>query len=1008
MQNSDVELLLQQGYDQLDRGQYEAGLESFKRAWELESQNPRVLYGLGLAGYLQEQYQESVAYLTQALHIKPSYTLALVRRSMAYRKLNLHQQVTEDLEQAIYVEPQDHEDWRGRGIALVRLKQYEEAVNSYDKAVELRSNDHHVWHNRGSALILLGQHEEAIASYDKALQYKPDYHYAWQDRGVALRSLKREEESLASYDKALEIQPNDPTTWSHRGHALKKLKRYEEAMMSYGKALEIQPNDENIRNSYEKVRLALLKQGYQAANTSHKQTLGVDVDGYISWRQRGDSLKTQGKYEEALASYNKALEINPDAYETWVNRGDLLVELGKYEQAVHSYDKALAINPNDYEVLFSQGTALSHLGKHQYAIDSFDCALKLNPDYAQAWNGRGNALKYMGYYEDAITSYDHAIECSSRHQLNHYWRPWKNRGWAVLRVWGYKAALLNWDKGLRYLQQKQNFHQEGCGVLHYSKGKAHHSYGRQQQNPLPYWREAKKSYQKSLEFFPFEEFFEQHLEVLQDLIGVCRNLKEIKLSQELLRTGTDLLHRLLQQTSAEYKKIQIAQRFAGFDQLRVDELAQSADPEKQVIALELAEERKNVCLNWLRNGWSEVSLSSPKYTEIQKLLDSHTAAIYWHISPAAITTFVLKCNQPPLVLSAKAKSITYPADIHQLQKFEDWMKVWKLDYQKHRDKSVKISSKPQSVSDTPWGREIPERLEKLAEILDIPGISSHLSDVEKLLIIPHRDLHLLPLHTLFYENFIVTYLPSFQIGLDLKMFSDKADQKLLSVDNPSSNLNFAAFESAVISLFYPNNERLEIQKASKRRIVEALKRNPDYFHFTGHGYHNMKQPRKSALELANKELLTLEDIFNLDFQNCSIVCLSACETGLTSREDLIDEYVGLVSGFLAMGASYVVSTLWAVQSEASALLMIEFYRQWRIVNSEVVALAKAVRWLRKLTVQELSNWYEILLSQLPPDEATISPFLETELDKLSEMEPNKNLYEHPYYWAAFIITGKPC
>ena len=300
-----------------------------------------------------------------------------------------------------------------------------------------------------------------------------------------------------------------------------------------------------------------------------------------------------------------------------------------------------------------------------------------------------------------------------------------------------------------------------------------------------------------------------------------------------------------------------------------------------------------------------------------------------------------------------------------------------------------------------------ERLKRLVEILDISRILSHLSGVEKLLLIPHRDLHLLPLHTLFPEEFIVTYLPSFQIGLDPEMLSANASQKLLSVENPSSNLNFAAFESAVISLFYPDNECLEIQKASKKRIVEALKRNPGYFHFTGHGYHNMKYPRRSALELANKELLTLEDIFKLDFQSCNVVCLSACETGLTSKKDLIDEYVGLVSGFLSMGASYVVSTLWTVQSEASALLMIEFYRQWRIVKSEVVALARAVQWLRKLTVQELGNWYGILLSELPPDEATITPFLETEIDKLSEMEPKKKLYEHPYYWAAYIITGKP-
>jgi len=713
----------------------------------------------------------------------------------------------------------------------------------------------------------------------------------------------------------------------------------------------------------------------------------------------------KGYYREAMAHENKAMAINPEDYAAWCDRGELLIQLGQYEEALASYEKALGINPDALESWFGQGKAFSYLGNHQYAIDSYDKALELDPSHAPTWNGRGNALRYLGRYREAISSYEEAIKCA---KTDSYWQPWKNRGWAVLSLWDYKAALLSWDEGLRNLQPDQPSHHEGCGTLHYSKGKAHYSYGRQQQNPLPYWREAKKSYQKSLEFLTDVRFTEQHLEVLQDLVTVCRNLGETKLSQELRRNGTDLLHRLLKGTLSKDDKVQLAHKFAGFDQLRVDELAQSLEQEKQVTALELAEERKNVCLNWLRNGWNNVPPRSPQYTDIQKLLDSHTAAIYWHISPAAITTFILKHNEFPLVLGAKPKSTTYPANIDQLHDFEDWMKAWKQDYQNYRGKEVKKISRRQSISDMSWFSKMPDNLEKIAEILDIPRILYHLSDVEKLILVPHRNLHLLPLHILFSEKFIVTYIPSFQIGLDLGILSANASQKLLSVNNPSVNLNFAAFESAVISLFYSDNECLEGQKASKRRIIEALNKNPGYFHFTGHGFHNIKQPRKSALKLANKEILTLEDIFKLDFQTCNIVCLSACETGLTSKKDLIDEYVGLVSGFLAMGASYVVSTLWTVQSEASALLMIEFHRQWHIVKSEVVALARAVQWLRKLTAKELSIWYERLLSKLPPDEATISPFLETELDKLREMKPNKKLYEHPYYWAAFIITGKPC
>ena len=153
-------------------------------------------------------------------------------------------------------------------------------------------------------------------------------------------------------------------------------------------------------------------------------------------------------------------------------------------------------------------------------------------------------------------------------------------------------------------------------------------------------------------------------------------------------------------------------------------------------------------------------------------------------------------------------------------------------------------------------------------------------------------------------------------------------------------------------------------------------------------------------------MLTLEDIFGINLQGCSLVCLSACETGLTSNKDLLDEYVGLVSGFLAGGTCHVISTLWTVHSEASALLMIDFHRRRGERKSEVTALSEAVRWLKNVTVEQLCTWYEDILSQVAYDELRIRPFIETELDKLSLERQDVRLYEHPYYWAAFTITGR--
>ncbi|MBW4625909.1 MAG: tetratricopeptide repeat protein [Brasilonema octagenarum HA4186-MV1] len=87
-----VASLLEQGHNQLDRGEYQAALQIFQQAAVLEPQNPQISYGLGLTCYRLEQYRKSIEYLNQALRIKPNYILAVVRRGLACQKIDQAQQ----------------------------------------------------------------------------------------------------------------------------------------------------------------------------------------------------------------------------------------------------------------------------------------------------------------------------------------------------------------------------------------------------------------------------------------------------------------------------------------------------------------------------------------------------------------------------------------------------------------------------------------------------------------------------------------------------------------------------------------------------------------------------------------------------------------------------------------------------------------------------------------------------------------------------------------------------
>lgn len=71
-------------------------------------------------------------------------------------------------------------------------------------------------------------------------------------------------------------------------------------------------------------------------------------------------------------------------------------------------------------------------------------------------------------------------------------------------------------------------------------------------------------------------------------------------------------------------------------------------------------------------------------------------------------------------------------------------------------------------------------------------------------------------------------------------------------------------------------------------------------------------------------VLTADEISRLDFSNTNLVVLSACDTG-KGHQNGTDGAMGLQRAFRAAGAKTMVTSLWKVPDEATALLMQHFY-----------------------------------------------------------------------------------
>lgn len=244
---------------------------------------------------------------------------------------------------------------------------------------------------------------------------------------------------------------------------------------------------------------------------------------------------------------------------------------------------------------------------------------------------------------------------------------------------------------------------------------------------------------------------------------------------------------------------------------------------------------------------------------------------------------------------------------------------------------------------------------------------------ERLTIVPHGVLHYLPFGALMggdgalLERARIRVLQSASVLKFLRAGGGQGPSGALIMGNP--NLGDAAYD-----LTHAQEEALAIARilpaATVRLRDEAtatfVRQNAARFgilHFAAHGHFAADQPLASALLLSRDGegdgRLTAGDLYGLRLQ-ADLVTLSACETGL-GRLSQGDDVVGFTRGLLYAGAGSIVTTLWKVDDRATRDLMVAFYTNLRTMEKDE-ALRRA-----QLAV--------------------------------------KQRYPHPFYWAAFQLTG---
>ena len=299
----------------------------------------------------------------------------------------------------------------------------------------------------------------------------------------------------------------------------------------------------------------------------------------------------------------------------------------------------------------------------------------------------------------------------------------------------------------------------------------------------------------------------------------------------------------------------------------------------------------------------------------------------------------------------------------------------------------------------------------------IPGVT----------IIPTGLLALLPLHAAwtsdaatpsrrryFLDEFVVSYAPS---ALALHHAHESAmripAERLLIVEEPLTTeagrlLNVHAEAESVRRLF-DNSVVLSRNQATRQAVRSALP-EAQVVHFSCHGANDWQNPLESGLLMADDEaeegnLLTVRDLLEPRQTGGRLATLSACETGIVGTE-LPDEVVNFAGALLQAGFGGVVASLWSVADMSTAMLMEHFYRLWREEKlSPAQALRGAQRWVSELNAAEVAAYADKCYRNSRWEDRADLLRYKLYYEGRAAQNPTDLPFAHPWYWAAFTLTG---
>lgn len=359
--------------------------------------------------------------------------------------------------------------------------------------------------------------------------------------------------------------------------------------------------------------------------------------------------------------------------------------------------------------------------------------------------------------------------------------------------------------------------------------------------------------------------------------------------------------------------------------------------------------------------------SNQRFQQVTNIGEQHVSGLLQHMQADWLIEY-LQCDDRILVVCANAIGACHSHWIDAQTELMDLLDELELSFHNVLVQSGKQRLRFREL----WLEESRRLLGQLYQLLFAPlepGLTANKQPVS-LLIAPCQPLYQLPFAALWdgahylTERYELSYMPSGAL-VAAPAVETTHGPALIIADSAEGQLLNVAVEAATVMAAIPGSVGL-IDDSQALTHLQSLQLAPYILHIATHSVLREDAPIFSALQLRGG-MLSVEQCYELPLRGTELVTLSSCVTGsgLESGGSLL----AFQSAFFVAGAKRVISSLWQIDDQITAIWMGHFYRYLGAGYNPGRALSLTQRTMLAQDTYHPALWAAFVCSQRQPSES---------------------------------------